>query len=94
VVKHAATNSCQVTIDGGPEMLFLEITDHGPGQSGTGSGSGGHGIEGMRERVGMYGGEFQAGPRPGHGFRVTARFPLAAGPGLAASTPDATGTAA
>jgi len=36
----------------------------------------GHGIAGMRERVGMYGGEFRAGPRPGHGFQVTARFPV------------------
>ena len=30
----------------------------------------------MRERVGMYRGEFRAGPRPGGGFGVTARFPL------------------
>jgi signal transduction histidine kinase len=96
VIKHAATDWCLVTIDSGPQMLSLEITDHGPGPSGTGPGSGGHGIEGMRERVGMYGGEFQAGPGPGHGFRVTARFPLAAGPGLTASatgtTASATGT--
>jgi signal transduction histidine kinase len=79
VVKHAATDSCQVTIDHGPGVLSLEITDHGPGPAGGGPavGHGGHGIEGMRERVGMYGGEFEAGPRPGHGFRVTARFPLA-----------------
>jgi signal transduction histidine kinase len=86
VVKHAATDRCKVTIDAGPQMLSLEITDHGPGPSATGPGSGGHGIDGMRERVAMYGGEFHAGPRPGHGFRVTARFPLAAGPGLAAGT--------
>lgn len=79
VVKHAATDRCQVTIDHGPGVLSLEITDHGPGPAGGGPavGGGGHGIEGMRERVGMYGGEFHAGPRPGHGFRVTARFPLA-----------------
>ena len=86
VVKHAATDRCRVTIDYGPGVLSLEITDHGPGPAGSGpaAGRGGHGIEGMRERVGMYGGEFQAGPRPGHGFRVTARFPLAGTAGSAA----------
>jgi signal transduction histidine kinase len=45
--------------------------------SGSGSPAVGHGIIGMRERVGMYGGEFRAAPLPGRGFRVTARFPLA-----------------
>jgi signal transduction histidine kinase len=42
---------------------------------------GGHGIEGMRERVAALGGELQAGPRPQGGFRVHARLPLGtAGP--------------
>ncbi|MEU4162291.1 histidine kinase [Actinoplanes sp. NPDC026670] len=35
-----------------------------------------NGITGMRERVSLLGGEFDAGPRPGGGFRVTARIPL------------------
>ncbi len=37
---------------------------------------GGHGIIGMRERVTLLGGEFNAGPRPGYGFQVSARIPL------------------
>jgi signal transduction histidine kinase len=36
----------------------------------------GTGIVGMRERVEALGGEFRAGPRPGDGFEVYARFPL------------------
>ncbi|MGP8300020.1 sensor histidine kinase [Streptomyces inhibens] len=36
----------------------------------------GHGLIGMRERVGMVGGSLTAGPRPGGGFRVSAVLPL------------------
>jgi hypothetical protein len=32
----------------------------------------------MRERATLLGGEFSAGPRPGGGFRVSARLPLPA----------------
>ncbi len=75
VVKHAGTDRCRVLVDAGPDALTLEITDEGAGARITGGT--GHGITGMRERVGMYGGEFQVGPGPGRGFRVAARFPLA-----------------
>jgi anti-sigma regulatory factor (Ser/Thr protein kinase) len=84
VIKHAATDTCQVTLAYQEDALSLEITDTGrdrvppdaaPGEAGTGEACG-HGIAGMRERVAMYGGEFGAGPLPGHGFRIAARLPL------------------
>jgi signal transduction histidine kinase len=86
VIKHAATGSCRVNVSYQQDALTLEITDEGSGASrsdssgGIGTSCAGHGIVGMRERVGMYGGEFLAAPLPGRGFRVTARFPLAGSP--------------
>jgi signal transduction histidine kinase len=45
------------------------------------SGRSGNGIRGMRERAAALGGELAAGPRPGGGFRVSARLPLPEGSG-------------
>jgi signal transduction histidine kinase len=73
VIKHAGTGQCRVTVSYQPDGFVVEIEDDGRGFAGA---AGGHGIAGMRERVGMYGGEFRAEPLPAHGFRVTARFPL------------------
>ena len=74
VVKHAATDHCQVVVGYSPDGLALEVSDEGAGAVGPAP-TGGHGLVGMRERVAMYGGEFRAGPAPGRGFRVSAYFP-------------------
>jgi signal transduction histidine kinase len=73
VIKHAATGRCRVTIAYRPDLFTVQVTDEGRGVVDPAPG---HGIVGMRERVGMYGGEFRAGPLPGRGFQVTATFPL------------------
>jgi signal transduction histidine kinase len=82
VVKHSGAGSCQVRVDNRDGGLCVEVTDpggHGRVAAGNGAGGAsgtGHGIIGMRERVSLCGGEFSAGPLPGQGFRVAARFPL------------------
>jgi signal transduction histidine kinase len=55
----------------------LEVTDDGSGEPvAFADNSGGLGITGMRERVGMFGGELSAGPVQGGGWKVTARLPF------------------
>ncbi|MBD0282762.1 MAG: sensor histidine kinase [Thermoleophilaceae bacterium] len=58
--------------------LEIIVEDRGDGPSANGS-SRGHGLIGMRERVALYGGSFEAGPRPQGGFRVRARLPIGRG---------------
>jgi signal transduction histidine kinase len=40
----------------------------------------GHGLTGMRERIGVYGGSLQAGPSADGGWRIWARLPVEATP--------------
>jgi signal transduction histidine kinase len=75
VVKHANCVQARVVITRSPTELRVEVTDDGNGAP-TSSSSDGHGLIGMRERVEMFGGEFEAGSLPDGGFRVGARIPL------------------
>jgi signal transduction histidine kinase len=76
VVRHAGTRSCRVSVDYRDEHLVIEVLDSGRGHGGPASSTGGYGIVGMRERVGLLHGDFTAGPRPEGGFRVAARLPV------------------
>jgi signal transduction histidine kinase len=73
-LKHAGPAHATVAVRYGEGVLELEVTDDGVGHAG-GNGAG-HGIAGMRERVAMYGGELESGPRPGRGYVVRARLPV------------------
>ena len=76
-VKHAQATSAEVLVRYEDGAVELEVVDDGRGASDGSSESGGHGLVGMRERVSVYGGELEAGPRPEGGFALKARLPIA-----------------
>ncbi|WP_245975804.1 sensor histidine kinase [Amycolatopsis palatopharyngis] len=83
VVRHAAPAHCQVRVRIGDGEVRIEVTDDGPGlRQPADQTVPGHGLIGMRERVAVYDGTFEAGQRnPGDsgGFAVTATLPFRGG---------------
>jgi signal transduction histidine kinase len=76
-LKHSGAATATVRVDYRPTELEIEVLDDG--RNGTRrrpSTVGGHGLIGMRERVGLHGGHLRAGPRPEGGFAVHATFPV------------------
>jgi signal transduction histidine kinase len=73
-LKHAGPASARVTVRYGNDELDIEIADDGRG--GAAAVPGGHGLVGMRERVALYGGTIESGPRAGGGFVLRAQLPV------------------
>jgi signal transduction histidine kinase len=74
-LKHAGDARASVRVRYGPDSLELEIADDGSGAAADAPG-GGHGLVGMRERVALYGGRFDAGRRQNGGFAVRVLLPI------------------
>jgi signal transduction histidine kinase len=77
-LKHAGPANARVSMDFADDRLTIEVADDGVGPPlvpGVG-----HGLIGMRERVGVFGGTLTTGERPGGGFVVRAEIPLEDGP--------------
>ena len=73
-LKHARAERAQVVVCYGDGDLEVTVNDDGRG-AGSGDG-GGHGLMGMRERVAVFGGELEAGPRAEGGYRLRAKLPV------------------
>ncbi|MFJ8779477.1 sensor histidine kinase [Streptomyces sp. NPDC102476] len=78
VMKHAPAASASVSVHFDEAAVRVRVTDDGQEAIpvGTIAGPAGHGLIGMRERAGIYGGTVTAGPGPRGGFEVALTVPL------------------
>ena len=79
VMKHVGQARTTVRLEYRPRDLLITVCDDGrpvDSASAAAPGPGGRGLIGLRERIAVYGGELDAGPRPGGGWRLAARIPL------------------
>jgi signal transduction histidine kinase len=79
VRKHAGGAATRVALRYGEATLELEIVNspgHAARPQNGAAGGGGHGLIGMRERVLLFGGRFEAAENGDGGFRVHAVLPL------------------
>jgi signal transduction histidine kinase len=74
VTRHAGQATATICLTYGDTGLTVRVEDDGRGAVDNGS-AGGNGIRGMQERASALGGEVEAGPKPGGGFRVVASLP-------------------
>jgi signal transduction histidine kinase len=72
-IRHAAGHRTVVRVRYGTDGIDVDVATDGPVTRGARPG---RGLAGLRERVGVLGGELAAGERPGGGFTVHARVPL------------------
>jgi signal transduction histidine kinase len=75
-LAHAGRARTRVTVSYGTGALDLEIADDGPSRRDDGAIGGA--LVAVQERVAVYGGVLEAGPRTGGGYAVRAHLPLAA----------------
>jgi signal transduction histidine kinase len=76
-LKYAGPAHAWVSVSWGDRDLELTIANDGRSDDAQGAG-GGQGLDGMRERVSLYGGDIASGPREGGGYVVRARLPIGA----------------
>ena len=77
VRKHATGSRASVRVRAEQDTLVVEVRNGRAMSRKPTLPSGGHGLIGLKERAGLLGGTFSAGPTSEGGFRVSATYPLA-----------------
>jgi len=77
VLRHSRDAHALVLLRYDPDAIAIDVTDDGHAL--PGDGSRGFGLLGMRERVALFGGSVEAGPRPDGGFGVHVYLPTRGG---------------
>ena len=83
IVRHAHARNASIVLESDGVKATLTVQDDGDGSMGAADGvpsTGGHGIDGMKERAKLLGGTLDAGPLPSGGFRVRAFIPVGDAP--------------
>ena len=75
-LKHAGDAHARVLLRFEPDVVEVEVVDDGRSALTPSTSGGGRGLIGMRERVQIFGGTLESGPRPDGGFLVRARLPI------------------
>ena len=73
--RHAPGADVTVRLDYGPDVVCLEVSNDGSAQTTQPTGTGGHGLRGMRDRAAGVSGWLDARARSDGGFDVVARLP-------------------
>jgi two-component system, NarL family, sensor histidine kinase DesK len=78
VLRHSRARRCEITVRHTVETAELQVTDDGVALNGAIGEGAGSGLRGLAERMARAGGQLEAGPRAGGGFRLAIRLPAAA----------------
>jgi signal transduction histidine kinase len=78
VRRHSTARRAEVVLRylAAGDAVEVEVLDQGAPRLTRQDGRAGYGLTGVRERVGLHGGECEIGPRPDGGFRVRVRLPV------------------
>ncbi|MDQ6660502.1 MAG: histidine kinase [Chloroflexota bacterium] len=77
VIRHSRAQKCIIHATRKKQTACVEVLDDGTASSMDSTGNGGNGLRGLAERVTALGGQFEAAPHVGGGFRLAVSVPLA-----------------
>ena len=75
-IRHSHAHKCSIRMTRNNDSVSVAISDDGVGLVSS-TGSQGNGLRGLTERVAALGGQCEAGPVSGDGFRILVTVPLA-----------------